>query len=291
YQSYQNFDPYFHDGIDLVSDSLNQSVELPFDSKLDYIDPACQKFEGNFYSQKQCALCFKLEDDLNFCVGHLKPSSIPSEIKIGQFYSKGTHLGTVLRWITEKDQLNYNHAHISIFRVVKTDNDGNPILKFLNPQLFFEPIADNISPTITEIFLITQKNYGFFTKVWEKSTDHKITAGTEYIIGLETYDYIGNSIHKLMPYKVSYSIDNGERISALQFDSLPGEGDKQYLDDIFIKDFSHSDEISTRFSVDLSFSTTGSRKLPTELGKHNIEVKVEDYAGNAAVSNFEWEIK
>lgn len=206
---------------------------------------------------------------------HVNKNSIPESIReaytSGNLLKAGTKIGEIVHWPVVTFGERFNHIHLNVL-----DKD----LNYVNPFLFLKKLNDTTAPKIEKIGLLIDGKISKKTKV-----------KGEYSLYVNAEDYIMHSKFKLPPYKISYVIDGTIERTVWEFKNLPGGSDNEKYLDQFYQSKTCGDYDCRNFFINLNFNKENPVKFPSQKGKHNIKVKVWDFAGNSDEMLFAWSVR
>lgn len=204
---------------------------------------------------------------------HIDRQSIPQEIftayKNGTEIAAGAKIGEVVYWGIVTFGERYHHVHLNILGAQK---------QYLNPFEFLEPLNDTSGPQIKEFLLVKDGQ--------KLNTSH---VSGRYSIGLHVEDLILSQVFTLPPNRIEVQIDDQTPIEVWKFDTLPGASDKEaFVNQFYIPSLACGDYSCRRPIIDLGFRKAPSQVFPTQKGRHEIFVRVEDFSGNSDSRSFSW---
>lgn len=269
-QSYQFYggSPYWHDGLDIRSE-VNAPIHLSVGGKVVNIE---NYQRGNHLYWEVAILD---QEGFVWKYHHVDRKTIPEEIfqayEKGSELADGTYIGNVVKWPISTFGEVYHHLHLLV--VAK---DG----RYINPFLLLTPLADYESPVIKKIGLA--KNHRPISSD-EVSGPHALY--------LEVSDLVLHDKFILPPHKISYRLNGASEKVVWEFIHLPsGRSDTLYIEDFYMKGTCGNYQCR-QFYINLNFTPEVPRqilKLPP--GKHQVEVFVEDIAGNRTSDTYEWSV-
>ena len=269
-QSYQDYSgsPYWHDGLDIRA-VQDQPIYAAAGGKVVNI----QNYVSGNHLYWEVAILD--EDGFVWKYHHVSEETITQEIRnsysSGLKIAEGALIGNVVQWPISSFGEVYHHLHLLVVA-----EDG----RYINPFLMMDPLSDTQAPTISKIGL---------------AKNHKPIDGTQvtgdHALFLEASDLVLHKKFILPPHKISYRLDNGDEKLVWMFVNLPsGKNDVDYIEDFYMKG-TCGDYNCRKFYFNLNFSIQNPRgvfNLP--VGGHQIEVLVEDAAGNKASKSFQWKV-
>ncbi|MFP5384666.1 MAG: peptidoglycan DD-metalloendopeptidase family protein [Bacteriovoracia bacterium] len=269
-QSFQNYggSPYWHDGLDIRS-VIDQPILASAGGKVVNIE---NYVRGNPLYWEVAILD---AEGFVWKYHHVDRRTIPDEIfkayKSGTEIPSGTFIGNVVRWTVTTYGEVYHHLHLLI--VAK---DG----KYINPYLLMQPLADTRSPYIANIGLA--KNH--------RPVSGNTISGSHSLF-VEAYDLTLHDKFLLPPHKISYKLNGGAEKVVWEFIHLPsGTNDTQFINDFYLNG-TCGNYHCRKFYFNLNFTPEAPRKtMSLAPGSHQVEVTVEDIAGNKASESFNWTV-
>lgn len=269
-QSYQDYggSPYWHDGLDIRS-RKGESILASAGGKVVNVE---NYITGNPLYWEVAILD---DEGLVWKYHHVQRESIPADIhaafKSGKKIQSGTLLGTVVPWSQSSFGETYHHLHLLV-----VGKDG----KYINPFLLLGPLADTRPPVIERIGL---------------AQNHRPIEGNEvrgdHALYLQASDLVLHEKFILPPHRITYWLDGQEEKLLWEFVHLPsGTNDTDYITDFFMKG-TCGNYSCRKFYFNLNFTPDRPRDtMKLSPGIHQVEVKVEDVAGNEGHATFSWKV-
>jgi hypothetical protein len=269
-QSYQNYggSAYWHDGLDIRSVS-DQPIYASAGGRVVNIE--------NYQPGNRLYWEVAILDDEGFVwkYHHVDRKTIPESVfeayQSGTNIASGTFIGNVVKWtVTTYGEL-YHHLHLLI--VAK---DG----RYINPFLLMEPLEDISAPVIKKIGI---------------AQNHRPIEGREvkgpHALYLEASDLTLHDKFILPPHKISYKLDGNDEKVVWEFTHLPsGTNDTDFINDFYMKG-TCGNYNCRQFYFNLNFTQKVPRgTFQLKSGLHQVEVLVEDIAGNKASETFQWKV-
>lgn len=269
-QSFQDYvgSPYWHDGLD-IRGNAGQAIHASAGGKVVNVQ--------NYVNGNPLYWEIAILDSEGFVwkYHHVDSKTIPQAIheafKKKSEIPAGTHIGNIIEWPVTSFGEVYNHLHLLV-----VGGDG----KYINPFLLLNPLDDTQAPVINKIGIVQD----------EYPIDETRVTG-EHSLYVDTSDLILHNKFLQPPHKISYRMDKQDEVLVWEFIHLPsGNNDQDYIEDFYVKR-TCGDYRCRRFYINLNFSLKNPRQtLKLSPGSHEIEVTVEDIAGNKASKNFTWQV-
>lgn len=262
--SYQNYSfvsqAYFHHGLDIRAEA-GSDVVASAGGKVINIE--------NYMPGDDAYWEVAILDEAGFIwqYHHIEKSSIPPAIydayESQSSIPAGTKLGEVYFWKVVTFGERFHHIHLNILGRDK---------EYLNPFSFLERLPDSRPPEIAEFSYLKSK-------------------GT-YSIGVHLKDWILSDVFIVPPYHIEVAIDGQKPFTVWKFDRLPGGSDNEkFVNRFFLPRLACGNYQCRKPVIDLGFNQEGKQVFPLSKGKHHLELRVSDYAGNTASRNYDWDVK
>jgi hypothetical protein len=208
---------------------------------------------------------------------HVNHESIPQEVKdafaAGGEIEAGSLIGEIVDWPVDTLGETFNHVHLNVLGAGEAA---------LNPFAFLEKLDDTKGPEIRSIGLLSEAAAPLSGN----------TVSGSYGLYVEARDLILHDKFYLPPYHVEMRIDGGAPETVWTFDAIPGGADiNAEVPKFYVESRTCGNYRCRRATINLGYQPEGTRSFPTEKGSHQIEVLVQDYAGNSDSQSFQWTVE